>query len=382
MKYGKKNQVNLNPLNYNICVLGEAKIGKTTLMHQVCEKLVGEDGYLFCEMGAERGADSIQGIPYVNCPTWSDDYDELENTIGIETLVDDIVDNKSVDYPELKTIVIDTFDFFIELAEAESIRQYNKQCRERGDTDKIVKTINAAWGGYGRGEKQAIQLMFELTDRLASVGVHTIFISHTKQKEVSDVVSGNSYSILTCDMQNNYFNALKKKLHFLAVAFYDRELVASGKKKKVNNKDVDIKKISKESRKIKFRSDDYSIDSGSRFADIVDEIPMDADEFIKALTDAIETEASKSGQSIKEVKKEQDKLAEAKKKKATEVELKAKSEHELEDTVEAIVDFFQNNKTNLDVIKPILKEIKNLGYDKPQSISDLDNAKKILSLCK
>ena len=142
MKYGKKNQVNLNPLNYNICVLGEAKIGKTTLMHQVCEKLVGEDGYLFCEMGAERGADAIQGIPYVNCPTWSDDYDELENTIGIETLVDDIVDNKSVDYPELKTIVIDTFDFFIELAEAESIRQYNKQCRERGDADKIVKTIN------------------------------------------------------------------------------------------------------------------------------------------------------------------------------------------------------------------------------------------------
>lgn len=382
MKYGKKNQVNLNPLNYNICVLGEAKIGKTTLMHQVCEKLVGEDGYLFCEMGAERGADAIQGIPYVNCPTWSDDYDELENTIGIETLVDDIVDNKSVDYPELKTIVIDTFDFFIELAEAESIRQYNKQCRERRDADKVVKTINAAWGGYGRGEKQAIQLMFELTDKLASVGVHTIFISHTKQKEISDVVSGNSYSILTCDMQNNYFNALKKKLHFLAVAFYDRELVASGKKKKVNNKDVDIKKISKESRKIKFRSDDYSIDSGSRFADIVDEIPMDADEFIKALTDAIETEASKSGQSIKEVKKEQDKLAKAKKKKATEAELKAKSEHELEDTVEAIVDFFQNNKTNLDVIKPILKEIKNLGYDKPQSISDLDNAKKILNLCK
>ena len=382
MKYGKKNQVNLNPLNYNICVLGEAKIGKTTLMHQVCEKLVGEDGYLFCEMGAERGADAIQGIPYVNCPTWSDDYDELENTIGIETLVDDIVDNKSVDYPELKTIVIDTFDFFIELAEVESIRQYNKQCRERGDADKVVKTINAAWGGYGRGEKQAIQLMFELTDRLASVGVHTIFISHTKQKEVSDVVSGNSYSILTCDMQNNYFNALKKKLHFLAVAFYDRELVASGKKKKINNKDVDIKKISKESRKIKFRSDDYSIDSGSRFADIVDEIPMDADEFIKALTDAIETEASKSGQSIKEVKKEQDKLAKAKKKKATEAELKAKLEHELEDTVEAIVDFFQNNKTNLDVIKPIFEEIKNLGYDKPQSISDLDNAKKILNLCK
>ena len=31
------------------------------------------------------------------------------------------------DYPELKTIVIDTYDFFIDLAEAESLRLYNKQ---------------------------------------------------------------------------------------------------------------------------------------------------------------------------------------------------------------------------------------------------------------
>ena len=57
-------------------------------------------------------------------------------------------------------------------------------------------------------------------------------------------------------------------------------------------------------------------------------------------------------------------------------------ERELEDTIEAIVDFFQNNKSNLDVIKPILKEIKSLGYDKPQSISDLDDAKKYVDLIK
>lgn len=382
MKYGKKNEVSLNPLDYTICLLGEAKIGKSTLIHQVCQKLVGDDGYLFCEMGAERGADAIQGIPYVNCTSWSDEYDDLENTIGIATLVEDIVENKSSDYAELKTIVIDTYDFFIELAEAESIRQYNKQCRERGDADKVVKTINAAWGGYGRGEKEAIKLMFELVDSLSSVGVHTIFIGHTKQKEISDVVTGNSYSILTCDMQNNYFNALKKKLHFLGVAYYDRELVSSGKKKKVNNKDIDIKKIGSESRKIKFRSDDYSIDSGSRFADIIDEIPMDVDAFISALTNAIESESSKSGKSITETKKEQAKIAKKKEERAVEMEQKNKSERELEDVVESIIEYFQNNKNNLDTIKPILEKIKSLGYDKPQSISNLEDAKKILKLCK
>lgn len=381
MKYGKKNQVSLNPLDYNTCILGESKVGKTTLIHEVCQKLVGEDGYLFCEMGAERGADAIEGIPYVNCTSWSEDYDELENSIGISTLVNDIIDNKSVDYPELKTIIIDTYDFFIELAEAESIRLYNKQCRERGEPDKIAKTINAAWGGYGRGEKEAIKLMFELIDKLTTVGVHTIFIGHTKQKEVPDVVTGTSYSVLTCDMQNNYFNALKKKLHFLGTAYFDRQLVTK-EKKKVGNKEREIKKINTESRRIKFRSDDYSIDSGSRFADIIDEIPMDADEFIKALTDAIETESAKSGKSITDVKKEQDKKAKAKETKAKEVEAKAKSEHELEDCVKDIMTYFQDNLDDRDKIKPIVAEIKKLGYDKPQSISKVEDAKAILKLCK
>lgn len=381
MKYGKKNQVSLNPLDYNTCILGESKVGKTTLIHEVCQKLVGEDGYLFCEMGAERGADAIEGIPYVNCTSWAEDYDELENSIGISTLVNDIIDNKSVDYPELKTIIIDTYDFFIELAEAESIRLYNKQCRERGEPDKIAKTINAAWGGYGRGEKEAIKLMFELVDKLTTVGVHTIFIGHTKQKEVPDVVTGTSYSVLTCDMQNNYFNALKKKLHFLGTAYFDRQLVTK-EKKKIGNKEREIKKINTESRRIKFRSDDYSIDSGSRFADIIDEIPMDADEFIKALTDAIETESAKSGKSITDVKKEQDKKAKAKETKAKEVEAKAKSEHELEDCVKDIMTYFQDNLDDRDKIKPIVAEIKKLGYDKPQSISKVEDAKAILKLCK
>ena len=374
MKYGKKNQVSLNPLDYSVCLLGESKIGKTTLIHEVCQKLTGDDGYLFCEMGAERGADAIQGIPYVNCTSWSDDYDDIENTIGIATLINDIVENKSTDYAELKTIVIDTYDFFIDLAEEESIRLYNKQCRERNEADKVVKTINAAWGGYGRGEKYAIKLMFDLIDQLAAVGVHAIFISHTKNKENTDVISGVAYSILTCDMQNNYFNALKKKLHFLGVAYFDREIV--------KDKDSKKQKIKTENRRIKFRSDDYSVDSGSRFADIVDDIPLDADEFIKALTDAIESESKKSGKSIAETAKEQKKTEKAKAEKAKAVETKVKSEGELTDSVNKIMEYFQENHGDLDKVKPIVAEIKKLGYDKPQSISSLDDAKAILKLCK
>ena len=42
-KFGKKNHVSLNPLDLNICLLGLPKIGKTTLMKEVAEELVGEE---------------------------------------------------------------------------------------------------------------------------------------------------------------------------------------------------------------------------------------------------------------------------------------------------------------------------------------------------
>jgi KaiC/GvpD/RAD55 family RecA-like ATPase len=44
-KFGRKNQVKVDPFNYSLMMLGEPKIGKTSLLYEVAEKLVGEDGY-------------------------------------------------------------------------------------------------------------------------------------------------------------------------------------------------------------------------------------------------------------------------------------------------------------------------------------------------
>ena len=113
MAFGKKNHVSIDPLSYNICLLGESKVGKTTLLKEVCEKLAGEDGYLFLECGAERGADSIEGINHINCPEWSMDYDEFTNSAGFIDVCDDIVANKTTEYPNLKVVIWDTYDFQI-----------------------------------------------------------------------------------------------------------------------------------------------------------------------------------------------------------------------------------------------------------------------------
>ena len=376
-KYGQKNHVKLDPLAYNICLLGESKVGKTTLIKEVCEKLAGSDGYMFLECGQERGADAIEGINYINCPEWQMDYDELTNSAGFEDVCDDIIDNKTTDYADLKVVIIDTYDQLINLAEDESKRLWN-----RDNPDKRTNSINAAWGGFGKGEKKAIELMFNKIAELRSVGVSTIIIGHIKTKDISDPVSGETYQILTSDQQQNYFNALKKNLHFLGLAYIDRQIIKekTGKKNIVTNKEEQVNKVKGESRKIKFRDDNFCVDSGSRFAEIIDEIDLDADQFITALTDAIKAEQSKSGKTLEQSKAEQEAEEAKRLKEIAKAEQDKKENKKLEDVVAKITDYIKANKSNMDKIKPIIAKAKELGYENPTMIDKIDDAKKVLAL--
>lgn len=376
-KFGQKNHVKLDPLAYNICLLGESKVGKTTLIKEVCEKLAGSDGYMFLECGQERGADAIEGINYINCPEWEMDYDELTNSAGFEDVCDDIIDNKTTEYSDLKVVIIDTYDQLINLAEDESKRLWN-----RDNPDKRTNSINAAWGGFGKGEKKAIELMFDKIAELRSVGVSTIIIGHIKTKDISDPVSGETYQILTSDQQQNYFNALKKNLHFLGLAYIDRQIIKekTGKKNIVTNKEEQVNKVKGETRKIKFRDDNFCVDSGSRFAQIIDEIDLDADQFINALTNAIKAEQSKSGKTLEQTKSEQEVEEAERLKEIAKHEKEKKETKKLEDVVSKITDFIKENKSNMDKIKPIIAKSKELGYDNPTLITDIGDAKKVLAL--
>lgn len=380
MKFGKKNKVNLDILSYNICLLGQSKVGKTTLIKEVCEKVAGEDGYLFLEMGAERGADAIEGINHVNCPKWDMEYDDYTNSAGFIDVIDDIIENRTTTYPELKTVVIDTYDYFIQIAEQEAIDMWNRECIKNGKP--TVNTINEAWSGYGRGEKKAIDLMFDSIADLRSVGVSTIVIGHVKNKDITDVMTGETYQVLTSDQQQNYFNALKKNIHFLGLAYIDREIVKekTGKKIPGTKKEETIGRISGESRKIKFRDDNYAVDSGSRFADIVSEIPLDADEFITALTDAIKHEASKGNKSLSSLKAEQDSAAKERMEQIAKTEEANRIKKEVDEINQKIKSYCQENKTELAKLKPLVTASKKYNLSNPFSATDLDTANAILAL--
>lgn len=219
---------------------------------------------------------------------------------------------------------------------------------------------------------------------LKSVGVHFIIIGHVKQRTQDDVTTGQTYTSLTTNMSMRDFNAIKTKLHFLGVASIDREIVQekTGKTKKEGKKDVDIMKgvITSESRKITFRDDSYSIDSKSRFADIVPEIEFSSDALIKALTDAIKAEASKGSKSVDELKKEQDSAAEKRAEKIAEAEAEAKIQKELSEITEKIKAFCIANKGKTAKLKPLVAAAKEMGYDNPMKVTNIDDAKKILEL--
>jgi hypothetical protein len=208
-KFGKKNVIKIDPLAYNIGLIGESGIGKTTLAKEVCERLVGEDGYMILNIGKEDGIDAIPNASYENIPDW-DTFEEL---------VDDIVENRNTDYKDLKVLVYDTFDELMRITEPEVIRLHNKE-----NPEKKVKSIKAAFGGFMAGEDKAIEIVLDKIWALKNVGISMFIIGHTKRKSLTDVVTGLEYEMLTTNMSNRYFNAIKTKLHVLGVASINRSI--------------------------------------------------------------------------------------------------------------------------------------------------------------
>ena len=374
MKYGKKNEININPLAYNLMLIGESGIGKTTIIKDYCEKLAGEDGYMFLEIGKEDGADAIAGINYITCPEWDADYDEDTNSMGFNTFIEDVVENKSTDWKNLKVVVIDTYDELFAIAEPEVINMHNRE-----NPNKRVRTIKQAFGGFQAGEEKAIEIVQEALWNLKKVGVSFIVIGHTKNRNVTDPITGEDYLQLTSNMSQKYFNAMKTKVHFLGVAAIDREIVKvkTGKKNIVTKEDIKKGVVKGETRKITFRDDNFVIDSKSRFSDIVESIPLNVDELIKAITDAIKSELDKSGKSMSDA--EQAKKEKENEKRVAEAEKNRKVQAELDGIISKIVSFFVDNKSNPDIIKPILAQVKELGFANPKEIDNIDDANKILT---
>ena len=362
----KKNIVRPNIFDYNLAIFGQQGIGKTTLAYQVCHKLLG-DNYVIFNCGKEDGIKALSDAIYYDCPTW-DEFDEI---------ITDIVDNRtSDDYKDLKVVVLDTIDEIFNMAQDEVIRLSNRK-----NPNKKATTINEAFSGFGAGLQKTEELVLDALWRLKSVGINVFVIGHTKNKTMTDVVNDAEYDILTSNLSNRYYTAIATKMDVIGICYVDRDIITE----KTNRKDIKGRVIEKnvianEARKICFRSDNYSTASKSRFPDIEGIIDLDADSFINAIETAIKKLIDKSSMSESDIKAHYAKEAEEDAKRiAAEIESK-KSQAAVDDVVAQIVDFFTENKSDINKIKPVLTEIKSLGYSNPKEISNIEDANKILAL--
>ena len=284
-KYGKKVNVSTNLNDFMIGVMGPSGYGKTTLMYQVCEKEFGPEGYIIFDMSQEDGVEALQGANAEKVTTWK----------KMKEVVDDIVKNKETDYPDLKVVILDTLDAAFEAAESYTVDTYNRENMGKQGFTK-ASSINSVEGGFGRGLEKCIENVKKEIIRLKNAGVGVYWTAHVKEKDQVDLFTGTSYTTLTANMPMKYFNSIKNSSHIIAFGYFDRNIEKQevGDANPVTKKKKERKAVLDETRKIKFRDDAMVADAKSRFADIIDEINLDADEFIKAIKDAIEA-ARKGG---------------------------------------------------------------------------------------
>ena len=285
-KFGKRSTISENLNDFTICLLGEAGIGKTSTIAEACEKEFGADGYMILDMGKEQGMEALEGYTYETCEDWKK-FDEVTK---------DIIKNKITDYPDLKVLVIDTLDQFVEIMTPYVINLWNKENLGKKNFEP-AKTMNAAWSGFGKADDKLVELALNRVWELKKAGVNTWFTGHVKMRNKVDPLTQEEYSVLSTDISQRIFEGFKTKFHVIGIACIDRtiDVESTGRKNIVTKKEVTVSKVKEEKRKIVFRDDNYSIDSKSRLSAIEPEIALDADELLRALKDAIKNSKKKAG---------------------------------------------------------------------------------------
>ena len=281
MAYGKKNVISADLSRVILGLLGEPGIGKTSTIYKMAEQEFGDEGYLLLDVGSEWGSEYINGVVAEQTETFKKFLD----------VTNDIIKNKKTEYPNLKVVICDTIDALFEIGEPYLVNLYNSEHRSEKNF-KPATTINAAEGGFMHGQDRLIEIVIEQIVKLRRAGVGFWYTGHVKRRSNDDAFSGETYDMITTNMSQRYFAAIRNKSHAIGIAYIDRTLTQQevGKENPITKEKKTITRVVSESRKVKFRDDSYTADSKSRLADITEEVMLDADEILNALKDAINSE--------------------------------------------------------------------------------------------
>lgn len=222
---------------YITYIYGEPKTGKTSLAAQM-------QGCLL--LAFEKGYNAIPGIMAQDITSWSD----LKSVV------------RELRKPEVqkiyKSVIVDTIDIAAGLCE--------KYVCQQADVDTLGDVP------YGGGWAMAKKEFEDVFRTITQLGYALVFISHAKEKEFKRK-DGTSYNQIVPSCPSS-FNEIAKNMADLYC--YAAKYNDNGTSK--------VKMI--------LRSDDNSVDTGSRFKYIVSELPeFSYQALVDALNEAIDKEA-------------------------------------------------------------------------------------------
>lgn len=223
---------------YITYIFGEAKVGKTTLCSQFPGALI---------LAFERGYNALPGVMVQDITRWG----EFKEVI------------RELKKPEVKaqfqTIVVDTIDVAGSLCE-------KYICNQLG----IDNVGDGGWAtnGWSKYKKELEECFRTITQ----LGYALVCISHNQDREFTRK-DGTKY--------NQIIPTAQKSLNKIIKDMADLYLYAT------------IDETTKQ-RKLVIRSLDGTVDCGSRFKYMANEIPLDYNELIKALNEAIDKEAKEN----------------------------------------------------------------------------------------
>lgn len=251
-------------------LLGNRKIGKTTFFRDLVKEKYGDASKgLLISCGAENGYHALDDLQVEEAKVFNQEYDEETDSRGFTQIIDDVVENNK-EYG-IKLVAIDTLDCLYDIAAQEAIRLSRKE------TGKPCKSINDAFGGYGRGLDRVIALIQEQITRLEDAGIAVFILSHVKEKTRTDMVTGEEYQVWTNNLMDKVYGAIADTAQMVMMAVFDREI-----------KD---KRSIGENRVLYLRAT-ASLDAGSRFNGLPEKVPFTPKAFLDAFEQGVKNSAT------------------------------------------------------------------------------------------
>ena len=277
-KFGHTYRLSKNFEDYSYIINGIGGIGKTTMVYEIGKLITGSnEGTFIITCGVE------------NKPKHIDDAfgDVAPDFKTFTEIVKELCENK-VEYPDTKFVAIDSMDEFARITENYVVSEWNKTC----DINDRAKSISQAYKGFQKGESRACDLMLNQIMKLQDAGYSLLLVGHTKTKLKEDVITKIQFEQLTCNLDNKYYNALKDKVNLVAMCYTENVVDNVEEKKNAFTKKMNkIGQLTDRKRVMVFADTENAVDCKSHFPYIAAKVDFGAENFIKAVRDALEEQS-------------------------------------------------------------------------------------------